>query len=459
MKVSKILLLAMSVGLLLMPSQLSAQATDEQAAADQAAAQAAAADVGQFSGEITVTAQKREEALIEIPISIRAVTSDELETINAQELADIARMVPSMSMTDLSRGGNNVQIRGLGSNVGNVGTVAMFNDGIVSATRTQSDGTFAEQDPTLFDLERVEVLRGPQGTLYGEGSFGGVINFISRRPDPSKFSASFSGDYFSIKDGDSSNYNAAAMVNIPIAQDRWALRLVAHTRDRGGYVDSVDVLPVLFGLPAVPAGEDTNTEKFYGGRMLLGYTGEKVFANLIVKTQKTKLGESNFSSPGLIGMVNDLTGSTFDTELSLAVFGGPLSDTESTTNEAVLDINVVTPIGLFTSITGYGEVESEFFIDPGTLSENEAFSQEFRLSSESSAAVNYTVGAYYRDAERLFELGHGGGIPFGFTSMEQWSIYGQLYWDISSELRATGTICSACRRQRAPMTMSRPKSR
>jgi outer membrane receptor protein involved in Fe transport len=440
-KLWKIVSLALLVTFLSTPSTLHAQAAEQQAAEEQAAGEQAADDQaaaarGKFTGEITVTAQKREEALIDVPISIKAITSDDLETINAQELADIVRLVPSMSMTDLQRGGNNVQIRGLGSNVGNVGTVALYNDGIISATRTQSDGTFAEQDPTLFDVERVEVLRGPQGTLYGEGSFGGVINFISRRPDPSRFSASFSGDFFSIKDGDSSNYNAGAMVNIPLVKDRWAVRLVAHSRDRGGYIDGVDVLPLFFGQLPEFVGEDLNTEKFYGGRVLLGYTGEKVFANLIVKSQKTELGIANFTSASVIDFVNQLIGSSFDPELSQTLFGSTFGS-EETTNEAVLDINVATPIGLFTSITGWGDVEAEIFSDPGAIAENDAFSQEFRLSSESSGALNYTVGAYYRSAERLFELGPGGGIPFGFTSMDQWSVYGQLYWDISQQVRAT----------------------
>jgi len=387
----------------------------------------------QFAGEITVTAQKREEALIEIPISIKAITSDTIESINAQDLADIARLVPSMSMTDLSRGGNNVQIRGLGSNVGNVGTVALFNDGVISASRTQSNGTFAEQDSTLFDVERVEILRGPQGTLYGEGSFGGVINLISKRPDPQKFAASFSGDYFGIKDGDSSNYNLAGMVNIPLVRDKWALRVVGHTRDRGGYVDAVDVVPALFiGTPAVLVGEDLNTEKFYGGRVLLGYRGEKLFATLIVKTQTTELGISNYTSPTTIDLANSIYGTSFNPDLSQALFG-PAYGSESTTNEAVLDINVVTPVGMFTSITGFGDVDADNFAS-AAHADNQAFSQEFRLSSESSGAINYTVGAYYRSSTRDIELA---SMPFGDTLLDQWALYGQLYWDMSEKVRAT----------------------
>jgi len=411
---------------------LIAQDADQPGADEQPAEAQKAAPTKRFAGEVTVTAQKREEELIDVPISVKAIPADTIEKINAQELADIARLVPSMSITDLQRGNNNVQIRGLGSNVGNVGTVALFNDGIISAMRSQTNGTFAEQDSALYDVERVEVLRGPQGTLYGEGSFGGVINIISKRPDPQKFSASLSADYFSIKDGDSSNYNLAAMVNVPLVQDKWALRVVGHTRDRGGYVDAVNALPVFFGMPAELVGEDLNTEKFHGGRVSLGYHGDKVVANLILKTQKAELGISNYTSPTTIEFVNMLGGTSFDTELSQALFGTAYGS-ESTINEGVLDIDVVTGAGTLTSITGFGDVDADNFASDAHA-DNRAFSQELRLSSESSGALNYTVGAYYRSSTRDITFS---GSPFGDTSLDQWSIYGQLYWDISEVVRAT----------------------
>jgi outer membrane receptor protein involved in Fe transport len=440
MKLSRIALLALLGICLSLSFPLAAQEAEEPVAEEPATDELPADELpdeyrGRFIEEITVTAQKREETLIEVPISIKAITSETLQTINAQDLSDIARMVPSMSMTDLSRGGNNVQIRGLGSNVGNVGTVALYNDGIISASRTQTDGTFAEQDSTMFDVERVEVLRGPQGTLYGEGSFGGVISLISKRPDPGQVSASFTGDFFSIKEGSSSNYNLAGMVNIPLAQDKWALRLVAHTRDRDGYIDAVDVLPLFSGQMPVYLGDDLNWEKFYGGRVMLGYTGEKVFGTLIFKTQKTELGLQNFTSPTTLAIVSTITGEDYG-DLTQAAFGD-IFGSDNTTNEGVLEINVDTSIGLFTSITGFGKVDAESFSSTGAVFENEAFSQEFRLSSASSGALNYTVGAFYRNSERTVELGQGGGIPFGATALDQWSLYGQLYWDITQKVRAT----------------------
>jgi outer membrane cobalamin receptor len=173
---------------------------------------------------IVVTAQKREQDLQKVPISVKALQGEELDRVNADSLDDITRMVPSLTMTNLSRGGNQVQIRGLGSNVGSVGTVAIYNDGVIASSRIQSSGTFAEQDSALYDVDRIEVLRGPQGTLYGEGSFGGVINIISREPNSRAIEASFSGTWFDVKEGSSENFDLQGMVNVPIVEDLLAVR-------------------------------------------------------------------------------------------------------------------------------------------------------------------------------------------------------------------------------------------
>ena len=195
--------------------------------------------------EIIVTAQKVDQRIQDVPISIKAIDDETLETINADGLEDLTRLVPSLTMTNISRGGNQVQIRGLGSNVASVGTVAIYNDGVISASRIQSSGTFAEQDSVIYDVERVEVLRGPQGTLYGEGSFGGVINIISKRPDDQEFQASFAGSSFDVDEGSSDNTDLQGMINIPLIKETLAVRAVGYKLDHDGYIDAVDVSPVV----------------------------------------------------------------------------------------------------------------------------------------------------------------------------------------------------------------------
>jgi len=396
--------------------------------------------------EIIVTAQKRPENLQEVPISIKALTAETLEMINADSLDDIARLVPSLSMTDLSRGGNSVQIRGLGSNVGSVGTVAIYNDGIISFGRTSSGGTFSEQDSGLYDVSRVEVLRGPQGTLYGEGSFGGVVNIISTKPNPEKFEASISAGFFDIEDGGSDSTDIAGMVNIPLIDNTLALRVVGYSNDHDGYIDGYNILNTYiaalyqsYGYPMDPmdsppelVGEGINTEKVTGGRVMLGYTGERFDANLILKRQKLDLGIASLASSGTMKNFDDISGNTIgDTEMTAYLFDSNFGS-ENTTDEAILEINTVTPIGNLTSITGWGEIERE---NTAAIFGNSGFSQELRLSSDSEGDVNWIMGAFYRDVEATIDLIDGQG--FLIEKAEQWALFGQVYYDISETLTAT----------------------
>lgn len=386
--------------------------------------------------EIIVTAQKREQALQTIPISIKALNDEVLQAIGADSLDEVVRLVPSLSMTDLSRGGNNVQIRGLGSNVANVGTVAIYNDGIISTGRIQSSGTFAEQDPALYDVERVEVLRGPQGTLYGEGSFGGVINIISKRPDAEQFASSVSATWFGTDGGDDSA-DVAGMLNMPLADGKFAARVVGYSYDHGGYIDAVDVLPILGGAPAVLVEQDANTEEVTGGRIGLRWTpGADFDATLIYKTEETELGISNFDSPDLIGLVNTLGGTSFEPEYTQALFG-PAFGSDTETDEAMLELNLDTPLGTLTSITGWGEIDQSNA--SGLMAVSDAISEELRLSSDNAGTFNWTVGAFYRSADRDIDLNLGGGtvLPFNAQTLDQWSVFGQLYWKLSPALTAT----------------------
>src|SRR5262245_22860442 len=259
---------------------------------------------------ITVTAQKEEQELQSVPISVKVITDQTLQEINADGLKDIVRLVPSLSMTDLSRGGNNVQIRGLGSNVASVGTVALYNDGVISANRIGSSGTFSEQDSALYDVNRVEVLRGPQGTLWGEGSFGGVINVVSNMPNAEKYQASLSTSAYEVNSGSSDNHDVAGMINVPIIQDVLAFRVVGFDYDHEGWIDALFIDPIFVGDPPIVT-KDANTEKVTGGRALLSFTPSEAFdGTLIYKTQKTEIGLQSYDSDAAIENINALFGTT-----------------------------------------------------------------------------------------------------------------------------------------------------
>lgn len=376
---------------------------------------------------IVVTAQKREEDLQTVPISIKVIDAEELESTLADGLEDISRLVPSLAISSLSRGGSQVQIRGLGSNVGNVGTVALYTDGIISAGRSQSTGTFAERDSGLYDVEAVEVLRGPQGTLWGEGSFGGVINIRSRRPNYEDFQASFSGTWSTIKDGSSSNFDLGGMVNVPVVAGKFAVRGVVYRFDRDGYIDGVNLTPLFFGLPVEFLGEDLNTEEITGGRVLASFQpSDRVEIIAIYKHEDANIGLNNTISPNLIAGFTDL-----DPALTRATFASDFG-TNSNTDEGILEINIETPIGVITSVTGYGSIYTENAAP--AIFESESWSEELRISSAFDGPVNYTAGFYFRDVERDIQFS---GAPFLAESQRQWSIFGQAYWDFAPGFTAT----------------------
>jgi outer membrane receptor protein involved in Fe transport len=141
--------------------------------------------------EITVTAQKRTEDIKDIPISVSAISSQQLMEHHVADYDDITRTVPGISFqAGAGPGLDNIEIRGVSSTSGSA-TVGIYIDEVSVTVKNTFDGAV---QPKLFDLDRIEVLRGPQGTLYGASSMGGTIRFITKQPDLDSFSASVSTD-------------------------------------------------------------------------------------------------------------------------------------------------------------------------------------------------------------------------------------------------------------------------
>ena len=133
--------------------------------------------------EVIVVAQKRAQSLQEVPIAITALSSKQIENQDIRGLEGLARQVPGLTFAPFSPGQNIVSLRGASSNDDGAGTdnsVAMFVDDIYL-------GRVSNINPDLFDLERIEVLRGPQGTLYGKNTIGGAINVLTKKPNKEQF--------------------------------------------------------------------------------------------------------------------------------------------------------------------------------------------------------------------------------------------------------------------------------
>ena len=186
--------------------------------------------------EIVVTAQKRTEDLQSVPLSIQAFSTQRLQDLNIQRFDDYVRFMPSVSYQTLGPGFAAVYMRGVasggdGNHSGSLPSVGIYLD---EQPITTIQGAL---DVHLYDIQRVEALAGPQGTLYGASSQAGTLRIITNRPDSSAFDASYGLEVNSVDGGDF-GYLAEGMVNLPL-NDRAAVRLVGWHRHDAGYIDNV----------------------------------------------------------------------------------------------------------------------------------------------------------------------------------------------------------------------------
>lgn len=204
-------------------------------AAPARAQDAVAAGDASEGGDIVVTARKARERLQDVPISVNALSGDQLRDRGAVDVKDVLRSVPGLSFSGTERGLGNYNIRGI-STVASAPTVGIYLDDISLVTiATTFSGAF---DPVFFDMERLEVLKGPQGTLYGGSSMGGAIKYVSARPKLDEAGGSAAAGVATTAHG-SMSYNAEAVVNLPIVQDVLAVRGGIYFRHDGGYIDNV----------------------------------------------------------------------------------------------------------------------------------------------------------------------------------------------------------------------------
>jgi outer membrane receptor protein involved in Fe transport len=188
--------------------------------------------------EIVVTATKREQSVRDVPGSISAVSEATLQKINAQSLSDYITRVPGVVFNDYQPGVSEVVIRGIASSTYHEANQATTGYYLNQVPLIEPGFPLVIPDVDSFDVNRVEVLRGPQGTLFGSSSLGGAVNYVVNEADPSRFDLGFEGDLSSTRRAGEVNYAAKAMVNLPIVADKLAVRLVALQRVDAGYLDN-----------------------------------------------------------------------------------------------------------------------------------------------------------------------------------------------------------------------------
>jgi outer membrane receptor protein involved in Fe transport len=238
--------------MLLSSAAVFALATPNARADDQAAAATSSAASGAAPEEIIVTATRRAEDIRRVPITVTAFSQPQMDDQGIKEIDDLARLTPDIQFTHTSgSAGNNISdisIRGIYSDVGAATTGIYIDD---TPIQTRNIGYFSSNPyPKIFDLDRVEVLRGPQGTLFGAGAEGGAIRFLIPQASLTDYSGYFRSEVADTVNGDPS-YEAGLAVGGPIVDDKLGFRVSGWSRNDGGYIDRVS--------PDTGAKIDSNT--------------------------------------------------------------------------------------------------------------------------------------------------------------------------------------------------------
>ena len=359
---------------------------------------------------ITVTTSRREESLQDVPASVVAVDPEAFTLTGKTTIQDVIRYSPGLFFNDQgNRGRGTITARGIPQ----AGTTPVFatyvDDSPLTSNTPYNQGAFINLDGLLLDVERVEIVKGPQGTLFGATSVGGLLRYITRDPSLDEFRATIGADYHSVSDGGSGSI-INGRVSLPIVKDRLGVTLSAYQEDTAGYTNRVD--------PATGA----TLEEDIGSTEIEGYAADVLFrANenldisvkyLLQKNSADDDRQVNLagtgSTDGLFGDFDTINQNSFidiETELIAADieydFGWATfnSTTSQSTVKQDIDVDLTTAFGGFIDLfTGQapGTTTNVTLISPLTT---EKFVQEFRLTSAENEKLEWLAGVYYAKEE------------------------------------------------------------
>ncbi|WP_175597134.1 TonB-dependent receptor [Peristeroidobacter soli] len=213
--------------------------------------------------EIIVTASRREERLRDTPSAITAITGANLETMGVQSFRDYASLVPGLSQRDTGAPGlGTIILRGMntgGQQTTNT-TAYYVDDTVFTASGFLSQGALVTPEPELAEIDRIEVLKGPQGTLYGASSLGGLIRIVTKKPDASEAYGNVRTEFTTMSGGEE-GYMIRGSLNAPIVRDKLAIQAAGYKRSLPGFADNV-----------ATGTEDANSSDLYGGRVVVRAT-------------------------------------------------------------------------------------------------------------------------------------------------------------------------------------------
>ena len=351
--------------------------------------------------EVVVTAQRRTERLQDVPEAITALSGDSLNQLHLQGNADLAAHVPSLSFDVLSPGETTLAIRGLGTSYGLAPAVSMYLNETPLDIRT--DGYAGAPDIDFFDVDRVEVLRGPQGTLYGSSSMGGAVRVLTAQPDPAAFAvnAEVGG---SNMDGGGQGYLAKSAVNLPLSSDA-AVRLVGAFEHVPGYINQATPGDYSVAYPDLPVTERRINDVDLKSGRILGLW--KPTDALTIKPSLT------------ISEVDSSNNSQYFTNLpqfTVATYYPTPQQSRLEVGNLQVDYNLdfATLMSSTSVLSRATQTQSDFTLYWATLaplfgasyppnypttdfdtSHNAGFVQEFRLTSSTDRPLRWVGGAYF----------------------------------------------------------------
>ncbi|MDO8296583.1 MAG: TonB-dependent receptor [Caulobacter sp.] len=441
-------------------------------------------------GEVVVTANRREQSVLEVPYNISAVSGDAIEDGKMLDAAELMRGVPGVSVVDRGyrNGGvvNNVLIRGINVDSNALGDYAVSS---VAPVSTYQNDTPLFAGFLLKDLERVEVLRGPQGTLYGSGSLGGTVRYITRAPRLGEFSGAANVTASKVEGSGSVGWAGDLTLNLPLG-DMFALRAMVSRIDYPGLTDYVNLYVLdSTGAPAAPSGvlssdaaytskKDADTvEISFVRAALLFEPNDRFNATLTYSQQSDEVGGRRQVTRGLDGYGNRYG----DYENGSVQLEPSSRDVSLTALEMNIDLGFATLTSSTSVYSHEGDSVSEntgFYAKAGFLSfyynyprpmasavrgySDEATIEEVRLVSKAGGDFDYVVGLYFnedtlaatqesylRGFKRWWDIWSGfppavaGDQDFAYSRHEDFTekaVYGELTWHASDSLALTGGV-------------------
>ena len=418
--------------------------------------------------EVVVTALKRATNLQDTPISISAVTSETIANSGVQSIADLGATVPGLTFVNSGPSFSRVVIRGI--NAAGEPTVGVYYDetpvtGSIGAGNNAGGST---PELRLFDVERVEVLRGPQGTLYGSGSMGGTLRTIYKKPSY-VFETALDGSLSKTEGAGDWNYEAQGMVNIPLAQDKAALRVVGFYREAAGYIDNTYL-----------NDSDVNEMETWGGRALLRLEPtENLTIDLAAYINRTEaeapswfpaVGEYKSDARTQLPQTDDLDlySATANLDLgpvtavgSVAYMRRELMSTQDVTQfmqgfrtparcQALYNRGAACSTGQLSAYYAYVDSQYPSVLKP--QQKMDTYTAELRFTSNYESALQWTAGGFFSDRKTVVWNPQVGVDPRNGAlyepevvltgriiddTLKQYAVFGELSFDVNEQLNLT----------------------